>query len=175
MTLRNTAPNRLRTLAALLALPEDDALDLLRDMRSQLPWLESCLPELEQLPLEHWQAEHTRLFISAYPKVPCPPYESVYRQGIMKGVSASELADLYRRAGLRAVDVPADYLGTMLDCAAYLKETGMNDLFEELVEEHFMLWVPSFARDLVDHAELDFYRTLGEQIGALVPESPDHE
>ncbi|WP_256091548.1 TorD/DmsD family molecular chaperone [Candidatus Thiosymbion oneisti] len=175
MTLASTDPNQLRILAALLAMPEDDALDALRDMRPQAPWLEPSLPELERIPLEHWQAEHTRLFISAYPKLPCPPYESAYRQGTMVGVSASELADLYRRAGLQAMDVPADYLGTLLECAAYLKETGRDELLRELTEEHLALWVPRFARDLVDHARLDFYRTLGRQIGALIPESPDHE
>jgi len=156
-------------------MPETDALNALRDMRPQAPWLASSLPELERMPLEHWQAEHTRLFVSAYPRLPCPPYESAYRQGTMAGISAGELADLYRRAGLQAMDVPADYLGTMLECAAYLKETGRDDLLRELTEEHLALWVPRFARDLVDHAELDLYRALGWQIGALIPESPDHE
>ncbi len=175
MTLPSTDPNQLRILAALLAMPEADALDALRDMRPQAPWLEFSLPELERIPLEHWQAEHTRLFISAYPKLPCPPYESAYRQGTMVGISARELADLYHRAGLQAVDVLPDYLGTLLECAAYFKETGRDDLLRELTEEHLALWLPRFARDLVDHAGLDFYRTLGRQIGILIPESPNHE
>lgn len=175
MSFPSTDPSQLRILAALLAMPEDDALDALRDMRPQAPWLEPCLPELERIPLEHWQTEHTRLFISAYPRLPCPPYESAYRQGTMGGISARELADLYRRAGLQAVDVPADYLGTLLECAAYLKETGRDDLLRELTEEHLAFWVPRFARDLTDHAGLDLYRALGRQIGALIPESPDHE
>ena len=175
MTLPDTDPNQLRILAALLAMPEDDALDLLRDMRPQAPWLEPSLPELQRIPLEHWQAEYTRLFISAYPRIPCPPYESAYRQGTMGGIFVDELADLYRRAGLQAVDVPADYLGTMLECAAYLKETSRDELFTELTEEHLGWWIPRFARDLVDHAGLDFYRVLGRQIGALIPESPDRE
>jgi len=175
LTLPSTDPNQLRILAALLAMPEADALDALRDMQPQAPWLEPSLSELERIPLEHWQAEHTRLFISAYPKLPCPPYESAYRQGTMVGISASELADLYRRAGLRAMDVLADYLGTMLECAAYLKETGRDDLLKELTEEHLALWVPRFARDLVDHAGLDLYRALGRQLGALIPGPPNHE
>lgn len=175
MTLRTTDSNHLRILAALLAMPEADALDALRDMRPQAPWLEFSLPELERIPLEHWQAEHTRLFISAYPKLPCPPYESAYRQGTMVGISARELADLYRRAGLQAMDVLPDYLGTMLECVAYLKETGRDDLLRELTEEHLALWVPRFASDLVDHARLDLYRALGRQIGALIQESLNHE
>jgi TorA maturation chaperone TorD len=175
LTLLSADPQRLRVLTALLSSPADDALAALRDMQETAPWLESSLPELERIPLEHWQAEHTRLFISAYPKTPCPPYESAYRQGTMGGISASELAQLYRRAGLRADDVPADYLGTMLECAAYLAEQGMDDLLRELAEEHFALWVPRFARDLQDQARLDLYRALGEQIQALFPEASDRE
>jgi putative dimethyl sulfoxide reductase chaperone len=175
LTFLTADPNQLRVLSALLAMPEDDALDALRDMRPRYPWLESALLELEQLPLEHWQAEHTRLFISAYPSTPCPPYESVYRQGTMGGTATGELAELYGRAGLQAKDVRADYLGTMLECAAYMTERGMVDLLRELAEEHLRLWIPRFANDLQTHARLDLYRSLGEQILALFPESSNHE
>ncbi|MCB2264354.1 MAG: molecular chaperone TorD family protein [Candidatus Thiosymbion ectosymbiont of Robbea hypermnestra] len=174
MSFPSADPNRLRILAALLAMPEDDALDALRDMLPAAPWLEPSLPELARIPLTHWQAEYTRLFISAYPRTPCPPYESAYRQGIMDGPPTTELADLYRRAGLQALDLPADYLGTMLECAAYLKEQGLDGLLRELTEEHLGLWLPRFARDLCDQAELALYRALGEQLGALIPEPPDH-
>jgi TorA maturation chaperone TorD len=156
-------------------MPECDALDVLRDMLAQAPWLRSSLPELEQTPLEHWQAEHTRLFISAFPKTPCPPYESAYRQGTMGGSVAADLADLYRRAGLRASEVPADYLGTMLEFAAFLMEQGMDDLLRELTDEHLRLWVPRFARDLQDQARLDLYRALGAHIEKLLAEPADDD
>ena len=162
-------------LAALLAMPESDALDALRAMQGQAPWLDACLPELERIPLEHWQAEHTRLFISAYPKTPCPPYESAYRQGSMGGTATRELAELYLRAGLKATDIPADYLGTMLECAAYLQDQGLDGLLGELVEGHMRRWVPRFARDLQDQAGLELYRALGRQIQDLFSEIPDAE
>ena len=175
MTRSTANPEQLRILAALLAMPEDDALDLLRDLQQQAPWLESALPELESIPLEHWQAEHTRLFVNAYPKVPCPPYESAYRQGTMGGTAARELADLYRRAGLQAADLPPDYLGTMLECASYLLDQGEDELLGELMEGHMRQWVPGFARDLREQAALDLYRALGRQIGDLFPKIPDAE
>jgi len=176
LTSLSTNPHQLRILATLLAMPEADALDALRDMQPQVAWLASCLAELEQAPLEHWQAEHTRLFISAYPKTPCPPYESAYRQGTMGGTTAGDLTALYRRAGLQpSSGVPSDYLGTMLDCAAYLMEQGSPDLLQELVDEHLRLWLPRFARDLQEHARLNFYRALGKQIEGLLPEPSNLE
>ena len=175
MPFLNADPNELRSLSILLAMPESDGLDALREMRQQAPWLESSLPELERVSLEHWQAEHTRLFINGYPKTACPPYESAYLQGRMGGTSAGEMADLYRRAGLQAADVPADYLGTMLECAAFLMEQGMDKLLRELVEGHLRTWVPRFARELQEQAHLQLYGELGRQIEALLPESPDRE
>jgi putative dimethyl sulfoxide reductase chaperone len=172
--LQTPDPNQLRIFAALLAMPEDDALAAVRDMQALTPWLEPCLPELERTPLEHWQAEHTQLFISGYPKTPCPPYQSAYLQGTMGGTAASDLAKLYRRAGLQATDVPADYLGTILECAAYLQEQGMDDLLTELMEENLQRWGPNFARDLAKNAKLGLYRELGVQLGHLFP-PPDHD
>jgi TorA maturation chaperone TorD len=174
LSIEKKHPNDLRVLATLLAMPEADALDALRDMLPATHWLAEGLPELERMPLEHWQAEHTRLFVSGYPKTPCPPFESAYRQGTMGGTAASDLGGLYRRAGLQAADVPADYLGTMLECAAYLKEQGMDDLFRELLDEHMEKWVPRFARDLQDQADLALYRDLGAQLGLLFP-APNHD
>jgi TorA maturation chaperone TorD len=175
VSLLSAEPNQIRILAALLAMPEEDALDALREMGPQAPWLEPFLPELEQLSLEHWQAEYTRLFISGYPKTPCPPYESAYRQGSMGGTIAGDLAELYRRAGLQAMAVPPDYLGTMLECAAYLLEQGMADLLRELTDEHLRVWVPRFARDLEEQAGLQLYRALGRQVAGLFAGFLDRE
>lgn len=163
--------NQLRILAALLGMPAGDALDALRDMRASAPWLDASLPELEQTPLDRWQAEHTRLFLSGYPKTPCPPFESAYRQGTMGGTTSGDVEEFYRRVGLRSSDAPADYLGTMLECAAYLQEQGADDLLQELAEEHLEHWLPRFAQDLENNAEITLYRELGVQLGLLFPAS----
>ena len=167
---RDREAEQLRILAALLAHPAEDALDALRDLLPRAPWLAECIAELEGLTLERWQGEHTRLFINGWPTTACPPFESAYRQGQMGGTSAAALASLYRRAGLQARDAPPDYLGTMLECAAWLAEQeDGGELLRELEDDHLRPWVPRFARDLQDHCELLLYRTLGGQIARLLP------
>jgi TorA maturation chaperone TorD len=161
----------LRTLAALLSQPEDDALDALRDLLPQAPWLAEVVAELEGIPLERWQAEHTSLLLNGWPRTPCPPFESAYRHGQMGGSSATDLGNLYRRAGLRATEAPPDYLGTLLECAAWLAEQPDGaPLLRELEQEHLDRWVPRFARDLQANARLVLYRALGERLAALFPE-----
>jgi putative dimethyl sulfoxide reductase chaperone len=179
----NYDPSHLRRLAMLLAMPETGALEALREIADQEPWLAEPIAELESLPLEHWQAEHTRLFVSGYPKTPCLPFESAYRQGNMGGTAALDLQGLYRRAGLEAGETPPDYLGTQLEFAAYLLDAGPGDggtdcpagvLAAELWDEHLCRWLPRFARDLQVNAESKLYRGLGERLARLCPAVEDH-
>ena len=174
MSDKNRDPDELRTLATLLAQPEGDALDALRDLLPSAPWLAEGVAELGKVPMEHWQAEHTRLFINGWPKTPCPPFESAYRQGQMSGTAVGDLDDLYQRAGLQASEVPSDYLGTMLECAAWLSERDEGaDLLRELADDHLSIWVPRFACDLQDSAALVLYRALGGRIARLFQDGDD--
>lgn len=178
----NDEPSHLRRLAMLLAMPETGALEALREIADAEPWLVEPIAELESLPLERWQAEHTRLFVSGYPKTPCPPFESAYRQGNMGGTAALDLQGLYRRAGLEAGETPPDYLGTQLEFAAYLLDAGQGDggsdclagaLATELWDEHLGRWLPRLADDLQAQAGLALYRGLGERLARLCPVDDD--
>lgn len=171
-------PAHLRRLAILLAMPEADARDTLHALIPVEPWLTAALAELNTLPLERWQAEHTRLFVNGYPKTPCPPFESAYRQGNLGGSTTADLQGLYQRAGLHATEAPADYLGTQLEFAAYLLDASQGDtsadclvatLTAELWAEHLCRWLPRFAQDLHAQAELTLYRALAERLAQLCP------
>lgn len=169
------ASQKLLILAGLLAFPEPDAREALRDLLPLAPWLAEPLAELDRLPLDQWQGEHTRLFTSGYPKTPCPPFESVYRQGRMGGTVVAELEALYRRAGLEARGAPADYLGTLLECLAILAagdDSAQHDparegLRRSLWNDHLSHWLPRFAQDLQVHGKLRLYRDLGERLAGL--------
>lgn len=166
----SAAPHTLRLLAGLLASPGAESLAVLRELAPDHAWLAAPLAELESLPLDEWQAEHTRLFVSGHPKTTCPPFESVFLGGAMFGEACDRLGDLYRRAGLEAEGAPPDYLGTLLECAAWLTEQPCAhgaELFDELWREHLAAWVPRFAATLAEESRLGLYRSLGAQLGAL--------
>jgi TorA maturation chaperone TorD len=166
----SAAPQTLRLLAVLLASPGGDSLEVLRELAPANAWLSAPLAELDSLPLEEWQAEHTRLFVSGHPKTACLPFESVFLGGAMFGEASQRIGDLYRRAGLEAEGAPPDYLGTMLECAAWLAEQPCahgGTLLDELWREHLSAWVPRFAATLAKESRLGLYSGLGEQLGAL--------
>nr|VFJ52716.1 MAG: chaperone TorD involved in molybdoenzyme TorA maturation [Candidatus Kentron sp. FM]VFJ54895.1 MAG: chaperone TorD involved in molybdoenzyme TorA maturation [Candidatus Kentron sp. FM]VFK09660.1 MAG: chaperone TorD involved in molybdoenzyme TorA maturation [Candidatus Kentron sp. FM] len=158
----------MRLLAGLLAAPEDDSLSVLTELAREHAWLREPVVELADVGLPYWQTEHTGLFISNYPKTICPPFESAYRSGNMEGVAAQELTELYLRIDLEAEDVPADYLGTILECAAYLLEMPEppdDALWRELWEQHVVSWVPRFVDDILGMKNcLLLYHQLAHQL-----------
>lgn len=166
--------NELQLLAALLGTPTDESLALLREVAAAHRWLQPAVEELEQLPLDQWQAQHTALFINGYPTTPCLPFASPWRNGIMHGPLLEDLNDLLARIGVASEQVPPDYLGVLLECAALLQmepSEKSSDLQRELWDQQLQPWLPRFAAALRQHSPLLLYRTLGTRLEALCDES----
>ncbi len=163
---------RLQVLAGLLAAPVAESLDVLRELAAAHPWLQPAVKELESVPVDQWQGEHTRLFINGYPKTPCPPFASAYRNGVMGGRVQGDLAALYQEFGLACDEMPADYLGVILECAARFEEQQDGCVPRaRLWNDYLHDWLPRFATDLEQHANLELYRTLGRELAALSREN----
>ena len=168
-----STPENLSLLAGLLSSPTNESLTLLEQLAEEHAWLRQAVAELGTTPLEGWQAEHTRLFVSGYPHTACPPFESAYRGGDMGGKAAADLSELYRRVGLEPDEVAPDYLGTELECAAYLlarPEPVDETLWKQLWDTHLRGWVPRFARSLISESDLLLYRQVGAQLSTLFRE-----
>ncbi len=119
---------------------------------------------LEKVPLDQIQGEYTRLFISNYPHLPCPPYESAYREGALMGQAAEAVHALYRQWGLELEGKMADHVGAELEFMAFLaalpQDEGTIAAQQVFLRQHLLTWLPRFAADLTEHARLGFYRSL---------------
>lgn len=169
----NASPETLRLLSGLLASPGIESLGVLNELAGEHAWLGEPVAELAQTPLEEWQAEHARLFISGHPKTVCPPFESAFLGGAMFGAACDQLGDLYQRAGLQADGAPPDYLGTLLECTAFLLEQPCGhsaELMQELWCEHLASWAPRLGSVLQQESGLLLYRQLGRQLACLSDE-----
>ncbi|WP_456405086.1 TorD/DmsD family molecular chaperone [Thiolapillus sp.] len=161
---------KLRTLALLLAHPQQGAAAGVAELARSETWLLAAAAELQEIPLEAWQAEHTRLFLNGYPRTAAPPFESAYRYGQLNGGAAAELNRLYNQAGLNASEAAADYLGTELEFAAWLIENGdPGGLLSILWQDHLALWLPRFCADLGGCAQLKLYQLLARELRQLFP------
>ena len=158
----------LQLAAILLGAPDEESLTTLDELALEHGWLRPAVDELRQIPLQRWQAEHTRLFINGYPKTPCGPFASIHRHGLMQGAVLDELTRFYADAGVEPDNqLPADYLGTILAFAALLLERGTSEAgaqLQQLRERHLISWLPQYCERLQQHPQLRLYRDLSIQL-----------
>ena len=131
------------------------------------------LGKLSSLPLDQVQGEHTRLFINAYPHVPCPPYESAYREGELLGAAAEQVDVLYREWGLVVEGEQVDHVAAELEFVAFLLTLDTpeaRNAAETFTRDHLARWVPRFAEDVIRESRLGFYREAGRLLAIMVRE-----
>jgi len=141
--------------------------------------------------------EHLRLFVGPG-RVPCPPYESVYRQdrpilerGLVMGPSTADVRHRYAEADLvlpkNFTDLP-DHIAVEMEfmhflCAEELKSIEQGNLQEserrrkmeqEFLKEHLEPWVESFADHVLNSTNSSFYRTAAELLKAFVKNESGH-
>ncbi len=131
------------------------------------------------------QIEYTYLFINAVPRVPAPPYESVYSgRGLLMGEPVSRVLQSYREAGLtisESYDALPDHIGAEFEFMFYLvqqetkaKQTDERktaDTWREkqshFLSEHLLQWSLPFMARVTQNARMPFYRLLAELSGAF--------
>ena len=168
-------PNR-DTLESWRALLSEAVPDMLSDLKKALDTIDmTSNSEMENL---LW--EYTRLFIGPY-KLPCPPWESVYtspKRLMMQG-AYDEVREYYKKTGLTVNNqgIMADHIGAELNFLAVVlqkaisdteKEQYYRDLASGFLAEHVMEWIPQFARDMEDAADLSFYKTLARVTRSVI-------
>ncbi len=107
-----------------------------------------CEEELKIVSLQDAQAEYTRLFISAFPRLLCPPYESYYREGVVYGNASVEVRELYEKHGLRFgyEGEPPDLFSAELEFLALTND----EIFLERMKE----WVFDFTSRVREHSKI---------------------
>ena len=124
---------------------------------------------LDSVDFHDLRTEYTRLFIGpAGP--PCPPYESVYRDGDdpdelgpVKGSTTMAVVRWYREFGVQpAADNPdlPDHIATELEFAAYLAEEGLDERLDQFLEEHLSVWAEEFLTQGEAETNEAFYSSL---------------
>jgi TorA maturation chaperone TorD len=160
----------LNLLSGLLAEPCEDSLAAIEELAPQLPWLSpEALTQLRETSLDHWQMEHTRLFVSGHPTTDCLPFESVWMEGQMMGEAVMRMANWYQDAGFSIEsDLPADFLGTELQFLAFLIEhhREQEELMHEVLSD-MNAWIPKFTTAVRIHAELLLYKDWAKRLEVL--------
>jgi len=147
-------------------------LDASPEMREITAWLASTG---SQAALDELEIEYTRLFVNAYPRIPTPPYSSVYldKDHQVWGPGTAQAGRFYEEAGLCPsadfADIP-DHIAAELEFVSYLvleqhkaptgeADAGRNmaELEERFLADHFLKWVPVFLDRVTASTESVFY------------------
>jgi putative dimethyl sulfoxide reductase chaperone len=123
-------------------------------------------------------AEFAALFLNAS-RQPVYPFESVYtsKEGLLMQRARDEVLNEYRRAGLERIQAfkePEDHIALELEFMSYLCNKTLDSLQAQdrtaaheslewqkrFFDEHLVVWIPRFCKDLVQFAQSDFYKGL---------------
>jgi len=131
--------------------------------------LSSVVGDIGLVDVHDLRTEYTRLFIGpAGP--PCPPYESVYRDGEdsdelgpVRGPATIAVTRWYDEFGVQPApdhpDLP-DHIATELEFAAYLAENGFEERLDQFLDEHLAVWADEFLTRVEAETDDAFYTSL---------------
>ena len=141
---------------------------VLREIRELLVDLEGKHGDTEE-----YEVDYTRLFVSAYPRPLCPPYESYYATGgkmLGRPDIVGDLKGILRGLGLKVREnqesLP-DYIPTELELVSHIAclEQGVaSGLLEKMVYNHISVWLQGFSSCITRNAWTGYYRKLGNVI-----------
>ncbi len=205
MSNRDSSLNRapiLSFLSLLLQYPSDDVRDLLlkaaadNSIEKSLKLIvkddnliDSVMEEIREMTkkdrIMNLRREYTRLFISSFPKLPCPPYESVYMspERMVMSNEIEEVLDIMRRWALKLSDNFKDlpeHIAVELELASFLfkKLVELSNSDEETLEiakrdyiiliDHLRKWVPKFKECVMKESEEDFYKIAADIVSRVI-------
>ena len=118
------------------------------------------------------ETEYTTLFVSSYPNIKCPPYESYYtepdaflaKEQVVKDINAI-LNSLGLEVDKKQEKMP-DHIITELELLGILlampPESGANTLLEALIRKHLLVWLLKFSSCIKTHATQEYYKKLAQ-------------
>lgn len=138
---------------------------------------EPLLRLFEQENNEQLQGEYTRLFVTGYPKTPCPPYESFFMEGRLLGPNSTKVQAIYEEWGMTCDTGLVDHISTELEFLAFLASAATLDstredackAYELFIRNHLSQWLPDFCGALEKHSSFSAYHKLAALLATSVP------
>lgn len=153
---------RFRFFSLIFSYPSEKMLEEIEALVTHLPEYSQLVEKFRSHTLEELQTEYTRLFVTDFPTLTCPPYESYYREGSLYGNASIEVEDIYRNHGLEYSfeGEPPDHISVELE---YLALTGDEEFVRRMKE-----WVFEFTERVRKNSGI--YGLFAEELEKLLKE-----
>jgi nitrate reductase assembly molybdenum cofactor insertion protein NarJ len=154
---------RIYLLSLIFSYPSEEVLERIKEVSKGVD-LGSALKSFTDANKSEIETEYTALFVNSYPTLPCPPYESYYREGRLYGDSTEEVRRIYRQNGLEFSHVEApDHISAELE---FLALTGDREFFERMKE-----WIFDFTSRL--KSQKSIYMAFSEELERIFEKPAD--
>lgn len=155
------------------------------DLREAMDGFRSSRPDLSAEGELALQVDWTRLFRGvAKGYSPPPPYESVYKEGLLGGQTSQAVARVYAASGLGVTDKSnemPDYIGVELKFMSTLASeeskawgsdpSGARKIIGEekaFMHQHMLQWIPRFCGEAKKLAKTKFYGSVADVIRSIL-------
>lgn len=188
MHCKETLSRLLKNASILSASPrliqENNLVEKLEDLDNSKCRIHSCLNAVRvmgelmdivgSLDLRGLEEEYTRLFVSSYPHVPCPPYESAYvgrdrflaepsvledLNAILASLGMELNKDLYRFPDSLPVELELAHILLSLEES---DPQAVKPLTRTLLVGHLSKWLPIMSKCIEDNASTPYYKLLAQ-------------
>ena len=127
------------------------------------------------------QVEYTRLFINAFPHVPCAPYESFFKFKRLSDPSIlMSLKSFYNKLGYDAESEATDHISTELEfmylVLAYDSLSGEEKLRLQFdfFSKHLSTWVMDFVKCVKSNSKEEIYLILSKKLEEFMREEIEY-
>lgn len=114
------------------------------------------------------RTQYTSCFVNDYRGVPCPPYESWYKEGRLYGRVVHELSTWYRKRGVYPAALPEDHASAILEFASFLYASGSPEDADRFVSEHVISWMRRLASDVLAKCDGEYAAALGRLLSGFI-------
>jgi len=117
---------------------------------------------------EELEAEYTSLFITGYPKTPCPPYFSAYQTGMVVSEYSNKLYDLYEEYGIELSNEQfPDFVPTMMEFMTLLLTNDLEKEAKSFYKE-YLSWLDEFSSNIKRNTKNEYFIKIANQLETFI-------
>jgi len=132
--------------------------------------LKGIIKHLNEEKREALEGEYTSLFVTGYPKTPCPPYYSAYQTGMVVSDYTEKLYEIYEGYGIELSNEQfPDFIPIMLEFMTLLLT---NELLKEAKEfyNEYLIWLTEFSENIKRNTQEEYFINIANQLNLFIKE-----
>ena len=119
---------------------------------------------------EELEAEYTSLFVTGYPKTPCPPYFSAYQTGMIVSDYTDKLYDLYEEYGIELSNEQfPDFIPIMMEFMTLLLTNDLNEEAKSFYKD-YLSWLGEFSDNIKRNTKNEYFISIANELGDFIKE-----